>query len=325
MKYQSSPGFEAYFGLIFSLSGLIFLVAGIHPDVVWSGERPPFYILVPFSSLFIFIGLIPVLFRRNLEINESQQKIISYKKIIKKFNIKEISFTDISSLEIIENHQEGKNYFELLVIDHNKIKHSILRVYSKLLLNFIKRSIESSVFEKDQHTQLGPVSPSNKIIKVYREGTKTNIELPTLGLLNQPLFWIATLPIAGFSFVTTLFIKTLKNEPPLFFNFVFIFPLAVVLILLALKFCVKTKLIFDHRRLQIIKSFFFLKKSIELDLDHIDEFSSLEDRSQSRRLFQSEIYPLSILAQMKEIQCGYFKNIDDAKYVLYLLKSKKQA
>lgn len=204
------------------------------------------------------------------------------------------------------------------------MKYSVLKAYSKLLLVSIKRTIESNVFKKSQHSELLPVSPSSKAIQLYREGTKTYIELPSSGLINQPLFWIATLPLAGFTFISTLFVKTLESDPPLIFNLVFIFPLIVVLILLALKFCIKTMLVLDHKKLKIIKSFLFLKKSIEVELDHIVDFSSIEDNTQSRRLFQSNLYSLNIIVQMQEIHCGYFKNIDDAKYVIYLLKSKKQ-
>ncbi len=325
MKYQSNPGFEAYFGLIFTLVGFIILIAGLHPDIVWSGQRPSIYFLIPFCSIFIFVGFIPVLFRRNFEIDEVQQKIVSYKKIIKKFDVKEFSFRDISSLEIVENHQEGKNSYELLILNYDQTKSSVLKAYSKLLLFSLQKVIESKVFKNSQDSELVPVSPSTKAIQLYREGTKTYIELPSIGLINQPLFWIATLPLAGFTFISTLFVKTLESDPPLIFNLVFIFPLIVVLILLALKFCVKTMLILDHKKLKIIKSFLFLKKSTEVELDHIVDFSSPEDSTQSRRLFQSNLYSLSIIVKMQEIHCGYFKNIDDVKYVTYLIKSKKQA
>lgn len=325
MKYQSSPGFEACFSLIFTLSGFIFLVAGLHPDVAWSGQRPQPYILIPICSLFIFSGLIPCLFRRNVEIDESKQKLISYIQIIKKFNLKEISFNDISSFEIVKNFKEGKKSFELLVFSNEGREQSIIKVYSHLLALFLKQTIEAKVFKNNQTKELEPVPPSQKAIEIYREGANTYIELPTLGLLNQPLFWLATLPIAGFAFISTLFMRTLNSSPPPFFYLVFFFPLIFVLVLLILRFCIKTKFIFDHRKLQIIKSFSIFKRSVELNLDEIDGFSSIENKKQKRLLLQKNIYPLSVFAQMKEVQCGYFKNEEDAKYVLYLLKSKKQA
>ncbi|PIP89467.1 MAG: hypothetical protein COW01_03140 [Bdellovibrionales bacterium CG12_big_fil_rev_8_21_14_0_65_38_15] len=325
MKYQNSPGFEAYFGLIFTIFGLVFLIAGIHPDVVWSGQRPQLYILTPFCLIFIFVGLIPVLFRRSLEVNQTQQKIIFYKSIIKKFHMNEISFKNIASLEIIEQYREGKNSFELFAIDHDQTKICIFKDYSKLFLIFLKRTIEDIIFKNVENKEEEPVSPSQEAIKIEKEGANTFVEVPSLGLLNQPLFWIATLPLIGFAIFSTLFVKTLKNEPPLFFNFVFIFPLAVVLILLASKFCVKSTLVFDHRRLKIIKSIFFIKRSTELDLNKIDAIHPIEETTQSKKIFQSEVYPLIILTNMNEIKCGYFKNKNDATYVIYLLKSKKQA
>ena len=118
LKKSSSAGVFRFFGLPFLFAGLFFIYAGIEPSFKWQNDsRPPLFVLIPFCSVFVLMGLFIFAGVSGYELNQANKTIRTYWGLFFPLFRRSFSFSDLDSVLLSKEIRRSKNstYYMYLV------------------------------------------------------------------------------------------------------------------------------------------------------------------------------------------------------------------